>query len=179
MKNSLDYKKCKTNELMENINLIRSIAWTFYKGSWGIEWDDLFSEACLAYLQAVQIYNPNNGKKSSLAYICIKNALGNFCKKHNTFRPKKHIDWYDGIVETPEYDFERTFRSFPRSDEFKAFSQDTKAIINMVVRDPLDYAMPPKKVIIKIRKTLKEQEWYPYRIEKAMKKLKEDLRVTS
>ena len=171
---------------MENINLIRSIAWTFYGRSKGIEWADLFGEACLAYLEAVQVYNPNKGKKSSLAYIFMRNRLLNFCESQIKFKPKKRIeygdvtDWlYNEIIETPEYEFERTFRSLPRSDEFKALSQDTRTIINMVLRDPLNYAIPPGKVIIKIRKNLKENQWYPYRIVKAMKKLREELSVTS
>lgn len=68
---------------MENINLIRKLAWTYHHRS-GIEFDELFAEASLAYCEALNSYNENmKCKLSSYAWLVIRNHLVNVCKQNH------------------------------------------------------------------------------------------------
>jgi len=172
---------------MDNINLIRRIAWSFYKTSKingagkSIEWGDLFGEACLAYLKAIQSYKPGDAKETTFAYQAMKNRLITFCNKELKYqfllqKDKGVFNWADLIAETPEYEFfERSFTSLPRSDVFKAFSQDTRTIINLVLREPQKYAVPPRTVLGKIRKRLQGKGWGESRINESIRVLKKEL----
>ena len=166
---------------MENINLIRSIAWSFCKTmNHQIDWEELFSEACLSYLEAMQSYDPEKScKETTWVYYCIRDTLSRFCQNETRYLKNKELelDWKNNIItQTPEYEyFERSFRSIPRSDEFKAFSKETRTIINLVMRDPLKYAVPPKKAVGKIRRNLEERGWTIHKINVALKVLKMEL----
>jgi RNA polymerase sigma factor (sigma-70 family) len=64
-----------------NINLIRKIAWSFHHTT-GIEFDELFSEACLAYCESLKKYDNKRGKMTTYAYMYIQNHLKNYLKKN-------------------------------------------------------------------------------------------------
>jgi DNA-directed RNA polymerase specialized sigma subunit len=69
----------------KHINLVRKIAWSFYHST-GIEWNELFSEAALAYCEAINTYETSkNTKISSYLWYCMKNRLINFCKKEKRY----------------------------------------------------------------------------------------------
>lgn len=64
--------------LEDNLDLIRKIAWSYHKTNRGFSFDDLFNEACVAYLEAEQSYTPGKGtKKSTYAWVVIQNHLNN------------------------------------------------------------------------------------------------------
>jgi len=58
-----------------HLNLIRKIAWSYVKGNPGLEFDDLFSEACLALLVAKPSYNSTRAKESSFIWKVVNNHL--------------------------------------------------------------------------------------------------------
>lgn len=61
--------------MLEDLDLIRKITWAFVRSNTGVEYDDLFSEACVAYLEALPRYDPAKGKKSTYMYHCISGKL--------------------------------------------------------------------------------------------------------
>ena len=68
----------------KNLNLIRNIAWSYHKTNPAIEFDDLFSEGCIAYLEAEKNFNPNYGtKKTSYIWMCMQSHLNNITKREN------------------------------------------------------------------------------------------------
>ena len=73
---------------MENINLIRHIAWSFHHTT-GIDYQELFSEACLAYCEALQSFNPEKGKLNNYATTLIHNKLKTFIAREKYHRVKK------------------------------------------------------------------------------------------
>ncbi len=151
------------------INLIRSIAWTFYKSS-KVNWDELFSEACLAYCESIRKYNQDKpASTTTWVYIAMRNALINFCKKEHRSRDLKGIeDWCEVVSKTPMYEF------FQESEQV---SPDTKHIIQMVRQSPERYTLfPPRKVIGQIKHDLREVEgWSWPRIWSGMKNLRLEL----
>ncbi len=63
---------------MENINLIRKIAWSFYKST-GIDYKELFAEASLWYCEAERTYDPNKGVALSYwAWRVMQKKLSDF-----------------------------------------------------------------------------------------------------
>jgi DNA-directed RNA polymerase sigma subunit (sigma70/sigma32) len=73
---------------MENINLIRHISWSFHKTT-GIDYQELFSEACLAYCEALQSFNPDKGKLNNYATTLIHNKLKTFIGREKYHGIKK------------------------------------------------------------------------------------------
>ena len=57
------------------MNLIRKIVWSFVQKHPGLEFDDLFSEAFLACLEAERYYDPGRGSKSTYYWHVVKNRL--------------------------------------------------------------------------------------------------------
>lgn len=82
---------------MKNLNLIRALAWKFHHRS-GVEFDELFAEASLAYCEALQTYNDSmNCKLTSYAWLVIRNRLVNVCK-----REQRTTELF-APTDTPEY----------------------------------------------------------------------------
>ena len=69
---------------MKDINLIRKIAWSFHKST-GLDWDDLFQEAAIAYLEAMKTYNKRKGKITTHVWCCITSRLKNYLKKEREY----------------------------------------------------------------------------------------------
>lgn len=68
------------NFVIEDKNLIHSIAWSFHKSS-GVEFDELFSEGVHAYCEAKLRWDSNRSTKfTTWAFLCITNALINYVK---------------------------------------------------------------------------------------------------
>jgi RNA polymerase sigma factor (sigma-70 family) len=70
---------------MKNINLIRYIAWSFHRTT-GMNFDELFSEACLAYCEAINSFDPKKGKLNNYATTIITNRLKDFIKKEHRYQ---------------------------------------------------------------------------------------------
>lgn len=68
------------NFVIEDENLIRSIAWSFHRSS-GVDIDELISEGIHAYCEAKLRWDPDqNAKFSTWAYFCITTTLITFVK---------------------------------------------------------------------------------------------------
>jgi RNA polymerase sigma factor (sigma-70 family) len=104
---------------MENIDLIRKIAWYFHKRT-GIDWDDLFQEAALIYLEKLEDYDPSKGKLSTYMWHVISSHLKNFIKRWNKY--------YTPLVKgEQEFDFDSIPSTLPfESEEFKHLIRQPK-----------------------------------------------------
>jgi len=77
---------------MENLNLIRKLAWSFYKTT-HVDFDDLFQEAVLSYLESLKHYNPERGKLSTFLWWNVTSTLKNYVKKELEYSsPLKPLD---------------------------------------------------------------------------------------
>jgi len=70
---------------MENINLIRKLAWSFHHST-GLDWDDLFQEAALAYLEGMNTYDPDKGALSTHMWHVITSRLKNYVKQERNWK---------------------------------------------------------------------------------------------
>jgi len=74
--------------LQEVENLIRKIAWSMKNKNANLEWEDLLQEAYVAYLEAIQTYDPNKGKATTYIYRCVKNHLLQYINKQKQWEKK-------------------------------------------------------------------------------------------
>lgn len=157
----------------KHVNLIRKITWSFHNSS-GIEWDELFSEACVAYYEALNSYDPmNSTKESSWVYTCIQNQLKSFIKAE--IRSKNLIgieEWAAQRMDVPDYEYYF-------EEAFKEVSKDVRIVINTVLKNPNRYVrigLGTKEGIGNLRKDLRNVgHWDFFRINKVMKDLRVEL----
>lgn len=107
---------------MENINLIRKLAWSFHHST-RLDYDDLFQEAALAYCEALKTYNPKKGKITTYTYWYITSRLKNYIKEESKMNScLDPIDDIEIMQNTPE-----TFWS--------ALSDEAKQIADTIIEN--------------------------------------------
>lgn len=87
-----------TTDILNNMDLVRKLAWRFARRSPVWEFDDILSEACVAYLEGEQTYDPGKGAaKSTYLWTYINNHLVNrVLETHNKFTSREAAtDVYD------------------------------------------------------------------------------------
>jgi RNA polymerase sigma factor (sigma-70 family) len=70
----------KGQDILEYINLLRKIAWSFHRST-GIDFDDLFQEAFLAYDYAIKHHDPKRSKVSTYIWLVVASALKRYVRK--------------------------------------------------------------------------------------------------
>lgn len=134
---------------VENINLIRKIAWSF-AGTTGIDFEDLFSEATVSYYEALNDYDESKGKLSVWCWLRMRNNLINYIKQ------EKNETIFNTEENPPTYT-QKPDLFFVLLDEF-----DSRAnhIIDKILCNPHKYlANPPKLSRGVIRDELRNEGW--------------------
>lgn len=144
---------------MDNINLIRKIAWSFHETT-GIEWEDLFQEAALAYLEGLRTYDSNQGAISTYMWKTIGSRLVNFVKKESAFK-KSHLPM-DALPHIPCED----------SDFLFSLTNDATEIANIVLMTAKRFGeLPYSNVKERIYHLMRAREWQVTRITQAIHNL--------
>ena len=153
----------------EHLNLIRSLVWNLHKAS-GIDWDELFAEASLAYFVKLERYYEKKGigKKSTMLITYISNKLLNFIQKENdnSFLQLEGLESEFLIIE-----------QIPFFELFDALSEDSKIIVNMILKEPHIYLSLPSKMArgLVVRNLIEEMGWIVDRSWKGVRRLKNEI----
>jgi len=134
---------------MENINLIRKIAWSFHTTT-NMECDDLFQEAALAYCEALKSYDPKRGKISTYMWHCIASHLKNYLKEQE--KQNGHVCSMEDInIARPIYS----------KACFENLSKDAQEMAEVVLSNPIKYSsVTPELARKKIaREMIEEKHW--------------------
>ena len=100
---------------MENLNLIRKIAWSFHHSS-GVEFEDLFSEACVAYFEGLENYDPSKGKITTFMWTHITHHLRNYFNK--MYRKQPSLVPMEELLNEPTYSITNLFEMLtPEAEE--------------------------------------------------------------
>ena len=155
--------------MLDNINLARNLAWSFHHIS-GIDWEELFSEACVAYCEAIQSHKKDQSKETTWIYHCVRSRLISFCKqemRYQSFETSK-FDWYYNL-ENPDYEF--------FENKFEDVSYDVQWILRMIFQNPTRYyILPARKMVGLVRQDLRDKlHWKYKRIWKGMRSLRLEL----
>jgi len=76
---------------MENEKLLRKLA-NSYAVTTGVEFDDLFQEAYIAYMQAMKTFDPQKSKLSTYVWKCVSSHLRNYIKLEKPYMEAISID---------------------------------------------------------------------------------------
>lgn len=121
--------------IMENINLARAVAWSFYRTT-GIDEEELLSEATVAYLEALTVFDPKKGKLSTLVYHRVRNHLCIFCKKQSALSSRLAAS--TPIPQTHSQGMADIFQSTVFHEMMNS-SPSTKKIFNLIMENPHQY----------------------------------------
>lgn len=150
--------------LESNYDLMRSLAWKYHRWT-GVEFQELFQEACLAYLESMKSYNPELSiLERTYAWNCARNALGNFCAKE-VLRSNRKIS-----IDTCNT-LSNSMLSIENLLEY--FSGDGKIIVNCILNEKYRGTLSPTKIKILIRKRLIRRGWSYERVKQAMEEARQ------
>jgi len=154
---------------MKDLNLIRKVAWSFAKST-GKEFDELFSEAALAYVEALQSYDPEKAKLSTWAVKIMTNHLITFCAKEKTYINFPGF-FEDNIPGQDDIEGRYLFREW-----LQDLPQDLQLICKTIFKAPEEILEAyPKASRGKLIKKLRRMEWSWPRIWNGIRNMKTSL----
>ncbi len=149
---------------LQDIGIVQKLAWNF-KNTSGFPFDELYSEALLAYSEALNTFKEKDTKFSTWVYVNTKNALINFIKK------EKNTNWVD-IEAYRDYSNSSVWDN-PYWELRQLFSEDAKEVTDEIVNNPMLYVgKAPKMIRGQIVKELREKGWYWGRIWDCIREIK-------
>jgi len=165
---------------MEDINLIKKIAWLFHETT-GIEFEELFAEAALAYCEGLKNgkhpYNPTKGSMSTHMWYRITNHLKDYLKKQPAYKYAYHNKDLVDPTKTPhlEYvDIQYTERPITQIPFWEALNKEAQEIANIVLFKPKTYLKYNRQsdAVERVKQVLKDKGWSNKKIEYGITNLK-------
>ena len=166
-----------SDEQME-LNIVRKVVWS-YARSTGMDFDELCSEAYLAYLEAAPSYDPARGKKSTFIWNVVRNHINSLLKT------KKEIPVDKEAMETllegrEELDPEQIIITQEAWKElFESLAPEAK-IIFLLINNGQTYINTdkPREARGIIARELKARGWGESKIWATFRELKQTLKMT-
>ena len=137
-------RKQKRN-ILANMGLIQKIAWMFHLKT-GLDFNDLVSEASLAYLEVLQKWDPSRGKLTTFMWYALNNRLQDY------FRTQvKHLNHVDSNeIDIPHED----------TDTFERMNSEALEIARIIIRTPQKYLhSSPEQINTRIHHILENRNW--------------------
>ena len=152
--------KYPQRNILNHLQMIKKIAYSF-QVSTGIEFEDLYQQACLEWLNNVSSWNPSKSKISTYMWNVIVNNLTTYVQKTNKYR--KPLDEYD-----PAKMDEAVFKSY----YFEKLSIEALAIVDLVTFNPSDFLFVSKpQAINKIEDKMMKSGWNTQQIRYGIQQL--------
>jgi hypothetical protein len=157
----------RTKHQIENyLDLIRQIAWSFHKTT-KIEYEELFSEGCLAFCESSRYFKPGKSEASFCTYIraCITRALIDFSYM---YKEATHADppAFIEVSENPIYEY------------YEDFSGDVKELVGLTMEVENGLERTPKLARGKLRDQLRSMGWTCSRVWDSFRETKKLLTET-
>jgi len=162
-----------SEKIQEEMNIIYKIIWSYIRGNPGLEFEDLLSEACLAYLESINLYDAAKGKRSTYIYHIVRNRINNLLnlKKEYSLN-NKALDSLCNNEPSPE---QTLIQKEHWEELFGDLSPEAKFICNIIFNDA-DIYLPintPKKCRGIIIKELRKDNWSWNAIWRTIRELKD------
>lgn len=157
-----------------HLDLIRKIAWSYVRTHPELEFDDLFSEACLACLEARDKFNPERGKESTFIWAVVKNALIDLCTSPTEIVDKRCTSCIDKMCTSPE---EQLVAKEEWQSILSSLSPKSRQVCSLVLNStslPVDRPKTSRGIIIK---ELRKQGWIWPDIWRSFKEIKQALSI--
>jgi hypothetical protein len=132
------------HSIEEHQKMIYRIAWSFHFST-GVEWEELVSEAYLAWCKNESKYDENRGIKfSTFMYLVIQNHLNNYVALLKRKNPSlnNHVDLMEDMLIGDMVEREVMFREC-----LEDLGRDGKTICKIIFSSPSEFVHPlrPKK----------------------------------
>jgi hypothetical protein len=160
------------------LNIVRKVVWS-YARSTGLDFDELCSEAYLAYLETAPSYDPSRGKKTTFVWNVVRNRINNLLKtKKEVPMDKEAIDML--IEEKDELDPEQVVLAEESWRElFESLSPDAKMICLLVNNGEVYLNTDkPREARGIIARELKARGWPENKIWATFREIKQVLKTT-
>ena len=165
------------DEQME-LNIVRKVVWS-YTRSTGLDFDELCSEAYIAYLETAPSYDPSKGKKTTFIWNVVRNHINSLLKaKKEALVDEEAIDMM--VEERYELDPEQVVLAEENWRElFESLSPDAKMICLLVVNDGEVYldTDKPREARGIIARELKARGWSENKIWATFREIKQILKT--
>ena len=165
------------DEQME-LNIVRKVVWS-YTRSTDMDFDELCSEAYLAYLEAAPSYDPSRGKKTTFIWNVVRNHINDLLKmKKEVPVDKEAIDML--IEERDELDPEQVVLAEESWRElFESLSPDAKMIFFLLnSNEGYINTDKPREARGIIARELKARGWSENKIWATFREIKQTLKMT-
>ena len=171
----------------KDLNLIRKAVWSFLRrnSSLVLEFDDLFSEACIAYLEAIEQFDSTKGQKSTFIWRVIFNRLTNIFQKSQRIN-NYEISYEVGqevykLIQPEDYIEDYIFAKQNFLEMINQLSEDARLVCNICIYPPaeLKFTNVSKKFRGEIVRYLRaEKNWSWSRIWDSFREIKALLSIT-
>ena len=143
---------------MDNIDLIRKIAWSFHYTT-GMEWEDLFQEAALACCEAMNKYSPNKGRLSTYLWQCMTKRLQTYLQEQDHY--KIHKDWRSNTTGICSIEDVKVSTTVEMELWWESLSDEAYEIAKVVIASPKPYLelRNLNKSISRIKHVMKNNGW--------------------
>lgn len=147
---------------------LQKLAWSFANTT-GLDREDLYGEACLSFVEAVDKYTEERGTFTTFLWTCVRNSLVDYC--HSFQNPEVPInekaEFANTVDEERKYYFRLMLQSLP---------EDVQNICRLVLDAPHEYAMhKPRAARGVLVKQLRNTGWIWSRIWDGMRETKHAL----
>lgn len=139
--------KFPQTNIIKHLKMIKKIAWSFHLST-GLDYDDLFQEACLIWLDNSCLWNPGKGKITTFMWCVITGGLRNWLKKDKR---------YSAPLEEMSKKADRPVYQVPY---YELLSVEASAIAEIIVLCPDKFASSPKpEVINRVERIMVNNGW--------------------
>jgi len=145
----------------KHLDLIRKIVWSYTKKNPGLSFDDLFSEACIACLEAQDKYDPTKSAATTFIWYVVHNRLNSVLRANARVVYQENIE--EIIDEEDEAaDVEEQMIARQEWEEFMAsLSENARSICATVLNEQNIYLPTDKPRACKseLTKMLRARNW--------------------
>lgn len=158
---------------MENLNLLKKIAWSFHSST-GLDWNDLFQEAYLAYLYALTTYKPESGAHlSTFIWKHVSNQLTTYYNK------EKRMEGSQLEINPSTDKTKKNFTAWVSDDPvfpemfLESLTTDSQEIVEIIMTSMLKFVrMDRRSAKQRIINVLKNRGWSMTRIYYAFRNIR-------
>lgn len=154
--------------------MLHKLAWNFHTTT-GLESEDLFGEACLAFVKAYRSFDQEKGDLAPRVWVCVSNHLCSYVRHQKTLpKPTFYLDEDLFDIADPKDEVETTENL---SAILSKMARDAVHIVRLIESSPLELAEFSRVAYRRsLVERLREEGWSWRRIKSAMNGVRDALR---
>jgi RNA polymerase sigma factor (sigma-70 family) len=148
--------------------MLHKLAWSFHNTT-GVDVDELFSEANIAFLKAYRTWKPEKGKLGLRVWVMTQNHLRSYLKKHGT-KPLPVYEFVEEEMEDPQNEMESR-EGF--SDILSRLSSEAQDLVQVILSSPEEFMRESARATRgSLTRFLRTEGWPVERIARCFREVK-------